>query len=244
LTERDMTLARNKATFAALADAIWMVRAEQPAPMRSACDTRRQKQSLRLLGKRDLPKRGTRRWELGMASAVLEKRESTLSDVVRAGLIAGIAAAVVEMIPVLLIQGLMLHVSPVRIFQSIASGLMGKAAYAGGIGSALLGGLVHTAISLVAGLIFAFAANLWRMLLARPVLAGLGYGIIVYIVMSYLVLPLSAVAFKPATNPALIAMSVTIHMVAFALPISLICWRRLGTTGLLQPSRPRRTSHL
>jgi uncharacterized membrane protein YagU involved in acid resistance len=179
-----------------------------------------------------------------MASAVLEKRESTLSDVVRAGLIAGIAAAVIEMIPVLLIQGLMLHVSPVRIFQSIASGLMGRTAYSGGIGAALLGGVLHTAISVVAGLVFAIAATKWRTLLARPVLAGLGYGIIVYVVMSYMVLPLSAVAFKPATKPALIAMSVTIHMLAFALPISVICWRRLGTTGLSQPSRPRRTSQL
>lgn len=147
------------------------------------------------------------------------------------GLGAGAVAAVVDIIPILLIQGLLLKVGPTRIFQSIASGMTGAAAYAGGLPSAFLGALVHLLISLIAGLAYAYAAARLPLLVRRPVIGGLAYGVLVYLVMSYIVVPMSAVAFKPATDPALIAISLGIHMVAFGLPIALVTRRALGLVG-------------
>lgn len=145
-------------------------------------------------------------------------------------LAAGMVAAVVEMIPVLTIQGLMLHVPPLRIFQSIASGVLGRDAYAGGMGTAVLGAALHIVISLIAALIFVLAAARWRVLLRRPVLSGLVFGVFAFIVMSWIVVPLSAVAFKQNFNPVLMAMSLAIHMIFFGLPISLTA-RQLSSRG-------------
>jgi hypothetical protein len=49
--------------------------------------------------------------------------------------------------------------------------------------------------------------------------------------MSYIVVPLSAAAFKPAHNPALIAVSLAVHMAAFGLPIALTYRTMLARHG-------------
>jgi hypothetical protein len=145
---------------------------------------------------------------------------------IRTGLVAGLVAAAVELVPVLSIQGA-LGVNAMRVLQAIASGLTGAAAYSGGLPSAALGLVLHIVISLVAGLAFSAAAAVRPQLLRHPVLATIGYGVIVYVVMSYVVVPLSAAAFPPAANVALIAMSLSVHIVAFALPIVLVTRRML-----------------
>ena len=57
------------------------------------------------------------------------------------------------------------------------------------------------------------------MLVRRPLLAGALYGVIVYSVMDFVVLPLSAVAQRPF-NPGLAAIMVVIHIVCVGLPIA------------------------
>lgn len=148
----------------------------------------------------------------------------------RIGLLAGTVAAVVEMIPVLTIQG-MLGVSVTQVFQSIASGLLGRAAYAGGATTVLLGAGLHLLISLVAGILFAFAASAWLVLARRPYLSAAVYGLLVYLVMSFVVVPLSAAAFKGTGEPAMMAMSLGVHILAFALPITIVCRRGLERRG-------------
>lgn len=140
---------------------------------------------------------------------------------VRTALIAGTIAAIVEMVPVLGIQSAALGVSPTRVFQSIASGVTGATAYRGGVATALLGVALHWLISFVAALKFAWAATRWRDLLAHPAVAGIGFGVLVFAMMAALVVPLSAAAFPPNRNPALILISLAVHMLFFGLPISL-----------------------
>lgn len=148
----------------------------------------------------------------------------------RVALAAGVVGAVVEMVPILTIQGIFLNVSPIRIFQSIASGFLGRDAYAGGLWAGVLGGALHLAISLIAALVFVAAARHWRFLLRHAVISGLTFGLFAFIVMSWIVVPLSAVAFKPNFNPALMALSVAVHMLFFGLPIALTT-RRLTSRG-------------
>lgn len=85
-------------------------------------------------------------------------------------------------------------ITPVMVFRYIASALIGAHAAAGG-GSAVvaLGVALHYLIAFIwTGVFFAASRNL-PLLTKRPVLSGLAYGIIVYLFMNLLVLPMSRV---------------------------------------------------
>lgn len=148
---------------------------------------------------------------------------------------AGLSAAVIEMIPVLAIQGFLLKVPPLRIFQAIASGVLGSPAYRGGLLAAVFGAALHVIISLGAAAVFVTAARRAGFLNRHAIVAGLAFGIGTWFVMTYIVVPLSAAAFAPTTDPVLLAVSITVHMVAFGLPIALVTRWRLG--------RPRPDEH-
>ncbi len=163
-------------------------------------------------------------------TVVLKPRLTAGRSLTRIVVIAGATAAVVEMMPILTIQGAALGVSPIRIFQSIASGLLGHDAYADGLSAALLGAALHLLISLVAALFFVVAADRRPVLTRHPVLSSVGFGVISFVVMSWIVVPLSAAAFKPNFNPALMAMSLAIHALFFGLPIALVT-RWLSRSG-------------
>ena len=158
-----------------------------------------------------------------MADAPLptESRLGSPGRASQAALLAGFAAAMGELVPVLLVQ-ILLQNPIVRVFQAIASGLLGRAAYAGGLETAALGALLHLGISMGAAHIFVFAALRWRSLIDQPILSGLGFGVLVWFVMSYLVVPLSAAPFPPASGVGMIAMSILIHMLAFGVPIAFV----------------------
>lgn len=135
--------------------------------------------------------------------------------------VTGIAAALIEMVFVLPIQ-MMLGNSPVIVFQSIASGTMGVAAYAGGTGAVLLGIFYHVLISVVAAGAYIAAAPRLPFLYARPLLGGLLCGIVAYAVMTWIVLPLSAIGYHPTTKPLMMLLSFSIHVVGFGWPIAYV----------------------
>jgi len=83
-------------------------------------------------------------------------------------------------------------IDPRVILRFIAGGLLGKAALQGGPGVAWLGLFLQWGMSLVIAGIFVFAAMRLRWLTARPVLAGLAYGVVVFAVMNYVVVYFSA----------------------------------------------------
>jgi hypothetical protein len=171
---------------------------------------------------------------LCQVSTNMASEDNVGKSLLATALVAGTIAAVVELIPVLGIQSVALGVSPTRVFQSIASGLLGKAAYTGGLSAAAAGAGLHWLISVLAALTFAWVAVRWRDLIRHPVLSGLGYGVIVFAIMAAIVVPLSAAAFKPNTNPTLMAVSMAVHMVFFGLPIALATrcrYRRAGWTA-------------
>ncbi|MBS0433223.1 MAG: hypothetical protein JSS21_12585 [Proteobacteria bacterium] len=82
--------------------------------------------------------------------------------------------------------------NPLVIMRFVAGGLLGKAALQGGLPVSALGMLLQWAMSLLIAAIFVVAALRLRWLTARPVAAGLAYGVVIYFVMNYVVLPLSA----------------------------------------------------
>jgi len=140
---------------------------------------------------------------------------------------AGIAAAVIEMVFVLPIQEF-LGASPVVVFQSIASGALGEAAFHEGLAAAGLGLGVHLFISLVAAGVYVLGALRWPALLRRAAVSGMVYGVLVYLIMTFVVVPLSAIGFRPPRSLILMLTSLAVHVFAFGLPISLVVSTLLG----------------
>jgi hypothetical protein len=87
-------------------------------------------------------------------------------------------------------------VAPIRILQGIASGLLGRTAFSGGARTALLGLALHFFIAATVATIYILASR--SLPLSRhPLLYGTLYGVAVYIVMNYVVLPLSHIGLRP-----------------------------------------------
>jgi hypothetical protein len=82
---------------------------------------------------------------------------------------------------------------PMRIPQTIASGVLGAQSYSGGAQTVMLGTLLHFIIALGAATVYFLASRKFPFLVQRAVLCGLIYGALVYLFMHWVVLPLSAV---------------------------------------------------
>ena len=89
-------------------------------------------------------------------------------------------------------------ISPVRVFQYIASGLIGMKSFQLGLASVALGVLIHYTIALFWTGVFYTASRKFSILVRRPVICGLLYGVVVYLVMNFVILPLSRVPPRPA----------------------------------------------
>ena len=121
-----------------------------------------------------------------------------------------------------------LHVTtPTRIFQGIASALVGPAAFEGGLPMILLGVLMHTGVALGWSTVYAIAWSRWPALRALTrttrgaVLAGIAYGPCVWFCMRFLILPLTHAYLQPVGSWRFLAM-IGIHMVAVGTPIALL----------------------
>jgi len=111
--------------------------------------------------------------------------------------------------------------SPGRIFQSIASGLLGRAAYDGGMPAVALGALLQYVISFGIVATYALVSRRIETLRRNAVLLGPIYGIAVYYAMTRVVVPLSAaVVGKPAHGVVLLA-GLLAHMFLIGLPAAL-----------------------
>lgn len=103
-------------------------------------------------------------------------------------------------------------VSPMRILQGIAAGALGRASFQGGIATALLGAGFQWLIGTCYVLAYAVAARRVAPLRTHPRRYGIAYGMLLYMVMNNIIVPLSA-APQPA-HPNLAWMLANIPMFA------------------------------
>jgi hypothetical protein len=108
-----------------------------------------------------------------------------------------------------------------RVLQAIASGLLGADSFQGGFATAALGLVLHFFIATTATAVYYAASRKLKVLVDQAIICGLAYGIPVYLVMNLIVLPLSAVPFKPPHTLSAIATAVLILMFCIGLPIAL-----------------------
>jgi hypothetical protein len=120
-------------------------------------------------------------------------------------------------------------VSPIRIGQSVAAGILGRdAAVAGGVATGLFGLALHFAMAIVMAAFYYAAATRVPLLVQRAVPCGLAYGLVLYGVMNYVVMPLSAIGNAGGGGPAYIVVSgILVHMFLVGLPIALFTRRGL-----------------
>ena len=149
---------------------------------------------------------------------------SNTARTARLVILAGVVGATCDITYAILYYGWR-GISAERILQTVASGLLGKASYDGGWPTAALGLACHYAIVIVAAALFHAVARRWDWLRREPVTAGLAYGVAIYALMNFVVLPLSAYPF-PLRFPLLTtATGLLVHMVGVGLPIALITRR-------------------
>lgn len=113
-----------------------------------------------------------------------------------------------------------LGASPIRILQSIASGLLGRASFQGGAPTAALGLVLHYFIAFVIVAVYIFASRKLPALARHPWVFGPLYGLAAYAIMNYVVLPLSAAATGTPSTLGLIN-GLLIHALGIGLPSAL-----------------------
>ena len=116
-----------------------------------------------------------------------------------------------------------------RLFQYITSGLLGRHSFQMGWTSVLLGVVIHFAIALTWTAIFYVAASKFAVLTRRPILSGLIYGLVVYAVMNFVVLPLSALPPRPSPPTLISKINAVLALVfCIGLPIALLVRKTTG----------------
>jgi hypothetical protein len=138
----------------------------------------------------------------------LAKRNALLAIAV-----GGLAAGTLDLIQAMILFGR-------RVPLVIAAGLLGRQAFHGGAGTYVLGLLLHFFIATSAAAIYYAASRRLRFLVEHPLVCGLFYGMAVELVMSYVVLPLSALHAKGPYNLHDVLLGLLVHMVVVGLPIS------------------------
>jgi hypothetical protein len=122
--------------------------------------------------------------------AVLRKEPRPLLAILVGGLITGI----LDLSYAILVYS---PQNPIRIPQSVATGLLGRASFNGGLQSAALGVACHFTIALGAATVFYLASRRIPWLIDHAIPAGMIFGALVYLFMHYAVIPLSAVPTGP-----------------------------------------------
>jgi hypothetical protein len=91
--------------------------------------------------------------------------------------------------------------SPPVILHVIASGILGSAAFRAGASSAVFGLILQWLMSLLIAAVFVIGVQWFPALRRRWMAAGLFYGVVIFAVMNYAVVPLSAVGHTFSFTP-------------------------------------------
>jgi len=160
-----------------------------------------------------------------ITSVSLENRNSLLRTLTLGGMFIFISQIIHQGIVVTLIQ----KTPFILIWQYIASGLLGDAAFAGGMATAWLGVFFHLIISFVIAAVFILAADRIPLLRRNVIVGSLLYGFGVFIVMNMIVTPLSAAPPLPAPTMPWLIEAILEHILVVGLALGIIVQRYANT---------------
>jgi uncharacterized membrane protein YagU involved in acid resistance len=112
-----------------------------------------------------------------------------------------------------------------RPLRFIASAVMGKDAFERGVGIAAIGLALHFLIATIWAALYFIIASQLAVLRSHPFLCGAAYGVVVHLVMSRVIVPLSRAPTRPFAWKAWLV-QLGVHICCVGLPISWIqSWR-------------------
>jgi hypothetical protein len=161
-----------------------------------------------------------------IASTTLINRNSLLRLSVIGGIISGFLHFLIQQG---IVFGLILKTPIISSLQYVASGIMGDAAFTGGLATALLGLVLDfIMITIMAG-VFIFSVDRIPLLRRNVILGSILYGFGIFIVMNLIVLPLSAAPALPAPPLWLLIELVMQHILLIGLPLGILVQRNINT---------------
>ena len=159
----------------------------------------------------------------GSAEPASLERPRAFDTILYGGLVVGI----LDLLFAFTFYGLVRGAPPLRIFQSVAAGLLGRpAAYDGGVKTFVFGILLHFVVATCIATVYFLASRVLPIMIRHPVASGLIYGMIAYLGMNYLVVPLSAIRRSPGPIKLPIFLTEIIgHAFLVGLPLALLARR-------------------
>jgi hypothetical protein len=159
----------------------------------------------------------------------LNTRASTLRSIALGG-------TMVAMLHLIVQDGLVFSLLGQRPFiiviQYVASGAIGNAAFAGGLATAVLGLLIHFLISFIVAGVFILSIDRIPLMRRNIIFGSLLYGISVFVVLYYVVLPLSAAPPVPLQLMDVIELFLE-HILVIGLPLGLFVRRNIDRASLV-----------
>jgi hypothetical protein len=137
-------------------------------------------------------------------------------------LLAGLVAGTLDILDAIIFYRLRSHVPAIRILQSVASGLLGRGAFTGGMPTAAIGLVIHFCIATFWAALFILIARSVPAMRRYAAASGLIYGLIVYAIMNYLVLPQTHARPLPTQVSIVVLNGVCAIVFCIGLPIALI----------------------
>ena len=148
-----------------------------------------------------------------------------------AAALGGGVGGLLDIVYAIVLWGMVLGGTPTGVLQSIAAGLLGKAAYEGGAATAALGLALHFFIAFVMALVYVAVAARLRLLTRRPWICGALYGVLLFVIMNFVVVPLSAIGWRPmSATGALRALIPHVIFVGPAIALFAARYLRTGST--------------
>lgn len=143
-----------------------------------------------------------------------------LRTIIYSGLTVGVLDAIAATVSTVVRGG-----TPIRVFQYVASGLLGQSAFEGGWATYALGLMLHFVIAFGASVIFIVAGRLVPFISRIPFyISGPVYGVIVYFVMRDVIVPMSLVT-RLTYNASAVTVGLIIHILFVGTPIAFLNWR-------------------
>ncbi len=145
---------------------------------------------------------------------------NALTTILLAGLVCGVLDGISAIVLTAALGG-----TTTRMFQGIARGVLGQAAFQQGGRSIALGVALHFAIALGAAMVYYAASRVLPVLIDHALICGVLYGVAVHLFMTFVVIPLSAIGTRPIV-PRIFLLLLAIHMVVVGPSISMVVARR------------------
>jgi hypothetical protein len=147
---------------------------------------------------------------------------------IKAVLGGGLVGGAIDLTFACIVWAVLRGATPIRVGQAVASGLLGEAALSGGVPVGLFGLALHFVMALIMAALYYVTATRIPLLVKHAVPCGIVYGLGLYAVMNFIVLPLSAIGQRGGTGPLYVVIpEILVHMFGVGLVISLFTRRAL-----------------